>query len=225
MSGHVVGDQRDVDLFLLQFPRRQPRTLQIRPRLVSENGHAFSCFDGGSHYAKRRAVAGGGESAGVAMRQDRRRFAEEHGTVAADALVRFDILGEHRLRLGREIPARVAGAQHPVERPHQIDGRRTRRAQLDCGGIDVVTALCRQRDAEGGRDADGWRAAHDHVANRDRHFMRIAAGNVANLPRQQALIEKLQRLAAPSNRFNLHGVRSERRWLYYEPFPEEQWSG
>src|SRR3954466_5320049 len=40
--------------------------------------------------------------------------------------------------------------------------------------------------------------------------MRIAAGNVVNFPWQQALIEKLQRLAAPSNRFNVHGEAGTR---------------
>ena len=98
MSGHVVGDERDVDVVLLQLPRGESRTLQVRSRFIGEDGDAFARFDGGANDAEGGAVTCGGKRAGVAVRENRRLRAEEFGAEAADAAIRFDVFVEYSLR-------------------------------------------------------------------------------------------------------------------------------
>jgi len=52
------------------------------------------------------------------MRQHRHGTAEQRSSVPADPLVRFDILVKHGHGFGRQIATFIAGAKHPVERPH-----------------------------------------------------------------------------------------------------------
>ena len=150
VPGHAVGDERDVDPLLLKLPRGEPRALQVRPGLVGEDGDALASLDRRADHAEGRAVAGRGERAGVAVREDRGRVAEELGAEAADAAVRGDVFVEHRARLGGQIPPARVNAEHPVERPHQIHRRRARRPQLLGRGGHVVAAHGRERQAERG---------------------------------------------------------------------------
>src|SRR5207253_10553573 len=98
MSGHAVGDQRDVDSVLLQLPRGEPRALKVRTSLISKDGDLFSLLDRRANHAERRAIAGGGQRAGVAMSEHRCAAAEELGAEATDAVVRFEIFAKNSLR-------------------------------------------------------------------------------------------------------------------------------
>ena len=68
---------------LLQLPGGQARALEVRPCLVGEDGHPLAGFDGGADHAEGGAVAAGGESAGIAVGEDRGLRAEELGAVCA----------------------------------------------------------------------------------------------------------------------------------------------
>src|SRR5205823_9591460 len=105
----------------------EPRALQIRTRFVGEDGDALAAFDRRAYDAERRAVAGRGQRAGVAVRKDGGAIAEELGAEAANAVVRCDVFIEHLLRLDDEIAART---QHAIDRPGEIHGGRPRRLQL-----------------------------------------------------------------------------------------------
>ena len=69
-AGHVVGDDRRVDAVLDELPRREPRALQKRARLVGQHGDLLALLGGRADDAERRAVAGGRQRPGVAVRQD-----------------------------------------------------------------------------------------------------------------------------------------------------------
>ena len=70
MAGRDVGDQRGGDAVLHQFPGRQSRALQPRTGLVRVDLDALARLDRRADHAQRRAVAGGRERAGVAVRED-----------------------------------------------------------------------------------------------------------------------------------------------------------
>ena len=70
-SGHIVRDHAYVDVVFPELPRRQSSALQKWPCLVGEDLQAFSAFDGGADHPQGRAVTGGGQRPGVAVRQDR----------------------------------------------------------------------------------------------------------------------------------------------------------
>src|SRR5207237_2101691 len=95
MTGHVVGDQRDVDSILLKLPRREARALQIRPCFVGKYRDVFPLLDGGANDTKRSAVTGRSERAGIAVREHCRGLAEEVGAEAADAVVRLEVLAKN----------------------------------------------------------------------------------------------------------------------------------
>src|SRR5437016_4763173 len=64
---HVVGDDGDRDVVLLELPCREPRALKERTRLARDHLDALPVLDGGADDAEGRAVAGGGERARVAV--------------------------------------------------------------------------------------------------------------------------------------------------------------
>ena len=75
VAAHVVGDQRDGNVVLHQFPSGQPRTLQIRPRFVGDDGDDLALIDRSANHAESRSPnAARRESSGVAVRQDRRNY-------------------------------------------------------------------------------------------------------------------------------------------------------
>ena len=75
--GHALGDDGRRDVIAHEFPGRQPRALQERPRLVGEHLPHLALLRGGANDAERRAVPGGRERAGVAVRQNARVFGHD----------------------------------------------------------------------------------------------------------------------------------------------------
>jgi hypothetical protein len=201
-----------------QLPRREPRALEHRPRLVHPDEGLPSRLDGASHDAERGAVAGRREPAGVAVREDPRPDRDQLRAVGAQAPVRRDVLLEDGLRLadqpGAELGRRQRGVAlrvppHPVERPEQVHGGRPGLREPGDRGLEVgeegvpVTRRARQaceRDAERGRDTDRRGAAHRQRANRVRHLGPDAAVEVHLLPGETPLVQEDQPIPLPADR-------------------------
>src|SRR5438874_858429 len=88
--------------FGAQRSLREPRALQVRPRLAGDDGYLLSLCR--AHDAKRRAMARGGERTGVAMGHDARACRNELGPAFAERPVCRHILLIDGARLGFEIP-------------------------------------------------------------------------------------------------------------------------
>src|SRR4029078_7432486 len=69
---HVVGDDGGVDAVAHQLPGGQPSALYERSGLVGGHSYLFAFFNRAADDAERRAVAGRGERARVAVGQDPR---------------------------------------------------------------------------------------------------------------------------------------------------------
>ena len=72
VTGGVVGDQRHINPFGMQFPSGQSGTLQQRAGLVCQHPHPLALCNGGANHTQGSPVAGGGQRPGVAVRQDQR---------------------------------------------------------------------------------------------------------------------------------------------------------
>ena len=180
-----VDDHRVRDAGRLELPRRQPRTLEQRPRLVDPDVREQIALPRGEQGADSAAVPAGREAARVAVRQRARARAEQPGGVGGHAPAALDLVGVDRARvLGRRIAA------HLVERPAEIDRRRPRLAQHPIGLGQVLPTRGRERIAVGGGDPDRRRAAHHHRPDRVGHLGRRAALDVDLLERQEALVEE-----------------------------------
>ncbi len=216
---HVVGDDGGVDAVAHEFPCGEPGSLQKRPRLVSEHNDCLALLDGTANDTERRAVAGRGQCAGIAVRQDARvgghhRCAEcAHGAAARDVLVMnqlrvtveaiFDLLDRLAdLRAGGKRPL------HPIDRPEQIDGGRTRAGHQLADVVELRGELLRpgrlafpdpDRDAHGRRHADGWRAANDHRLDGACHLSGRLAAHVDLLRGQLALVDHHDDIVFPGD--------------------------
>ena len=107
---HVVGDDGRVDAVAHQFPGREPRALQDGPRLVGEDRYRAALLDGAANHAERGAVAGRGQRARVAVREDAGLLRDEGAAEAADGAAAGDILVMDGLRLGQHQLAQVLDA-------------------------------------------------------------------------------------------------------------------
>ena len=95
---------------VLQFPDRQPRALQERPRLVREDVDVLARFHRRADHAERGAVSGGRQRAGVAMRQHRPAVGNQRRAMPADRAVDLDIFLAHQLRFGDQAIANLLPA-------------------------------------------------------------------------------------------------------------------
>ncbi len=70
-------------------------------RLVHPHERHLALRVGGADHAERGAVAGGGQSAGVAVGEDARASGHQRGAVVAHGAVGADVFLTNRLRLGQ----------------------------------------------------------------------------------------------------------------------------
>ena len=104
--------------------------------------------------AERRAPAAAGhEPAGVADRQQTPRVGELGAAVLADHPARLEVLLEDRPRLG----LRVGGGEHAVDRPREVDRRRTCGADHR-GALLAAAGVRGEHHAERAADPDRRRA-------------------------------------------------------------------
>ncbi|OQA09143.1 MAG: hypothetical protein BWY65_01212 [Firmicutes bacterium ADurb.Bin373] len=66
-TGHIIGDQRYRYVFLQQLQSCQPGALQQGPCFIGVNAYIFTRVTGCPDDSQRGAIAGGGQSARVAM--------------------------------------------------------------------------------------------------------------------------------------------------------------
>ena len=91
VAGHVVGDERGGNAVLLQFPDGEARALQEGAGFIGEDVDGFAGFDGGADHAERGAVSGGGQRAGVAVREHGLAVGNQRRAVAADGAADGDV--------------------------------------------------------------------------------------------------------------------------------------
>src|SRR5207302_350453 len=123
----------------------------------------------------------------------------------ADRPIRRQVLLVDRLGLGLEI----LRALHAIERPEEIHRGRPALAQHRVG----LGRAFAEHDAEGGGAADRRRAAHHHVTDCLRDLLGRAAGDVDLLVGEEALVQKLEAVAAPADRFDRLGFLQTTRSL------------
>ena len=90
---------------LQQLPRRQPRALEKRARLVGEDGDALALLHRGADDAERRAVARRGQRTGVAVREHAPAVRHDLGAETAHGPAAGDVFVVNQARLALE-PAR-----------------------------------------------------------------------------------------------------------------------
>ena len=191
----------------LQLPGRQARALEQRPRLVDEDVDALSLLVRRANDGQRRAVAGGGEGAGVAVGEDGRAGGDEVGAKAAYGPARFDLLLMDALRLRAAQPPpspRVlstrgpppsrgpaptpgsppsAGSSGAAPPPLRISANRP------AASVDELRCGC-QSQAVGRGHAERRRAANAQLADRLRQRRAVVDLDVRLVGRQARLIEE-----------------------------------
>ena len=83
-AGHVVGDQRSRNPVLHQLPGGQAGSLQPGAGLVGKDLDLLAGFVGGADDSQGGTVTGRGQSAGIAVGQDRGPFRDQGGAPFAD---------------------------------------------------------------------------------------------------------------------------------------------
>ena len=204
MSRHVVGDEGGGDVVLLQFPNGETCALQERAGLIGEDIHFLAGFDGRADHTQRGAVTGGGQRAGIAVREHRFAVGYQVGSVAPDGLVDGDILQPDLLGFRgqsladfRERPAAqgLVELPHAVDGPEQVDGGRAGARQRFADAIHLRVEIASiglrhaQRHSHGGRHADGRRAANHHAADGRGDIFISPAGDVFFVQWQARLID------------------------------------
>ncbi len=228
VAGHVVGDQSGGDVIVLQFPDGEARALQEWTRFVGEDVDLLAGSDGGANYAERRSVAGSGEGARVAMREDGFAIRDERRAVSADAFVDGDVIEADLLRFGDELRAdffqglrlkvRVEAA-HAFDGPEKIDRGGTRTGQGVADFIELGRSFCllhSERDSHGGCDSDCGRAANDHGADGFGHLLVIGAGDIVFFARETSLIDHHDAGTGPLNGLDhmvLFCTRNAANWV------------
>ena len=95
VSGHVVGNYGDWNIVFCQFPRRQSRALQKRPRFVGDYGHAFTGITRATNHPERSAIiTGGGQRSGVAVRQHGGAIGNKIGAMTSNSAIGLDVFLE-----------------------------------------------------------------------------------------------------------------------------------
>ena len=116
-SGHALGDDRGVDALAHQLPRGQARALQERTRLVGDDRDPLALLDGRADHAERRAVAGRGQRAGVAVREHAGAVGHHRRAVPAHRPAVGDVLVVNRPRFPLEPVGDLVGRLRPPAPP------------------------------------------------------------------------------------------------------------
>lgn len=189
---HAVGQQLDRYVVARQLPRRQPRALQVRPRLVGEHQTELAQRRGCTDDTERGADAAGRERARVAVGQHASAIGQQRRAELAHRDACGDIVAVQLPRgVERLLERRRAGDRdHALDGPAQVDRGRSRGRKLGRRRVDVSVPL-REHDAVRSRDADRGRAADDHVADRSRDVERAGRDDVDLFVREAALVEEV----------------------------------
>ena len=113
--------------------------------------------------------------------------------MTADRLAAHDLLQVDATGLGGE-RTRIALARgdqcgHPVDRPGEVDGRRTRAPQLGDRRRQLARGACREGDPHGPRDADQRGTPHRESMDRFGDLLPLGGARMQDPSRQQRLVE------------------------------------
>ena len=183
----------------------------------------FPGFVGGADDAQRRAVAGRGQAAGIAVGKDGGPFPDNGGTVGADRpadrqVFLFDadrLLPEDFADAFRSLfPVGFGHPLHPLDGPEEVHRRRAGRGHdvADIGellekrfvgvGDDVAGA---QGDPHGRGHADGRGPTDHHAADRFGHALEIAVFVVDLFAGKPGLVDHDDLVVAPFYGSKRHG--------------------
>ncbi len=222
MGGRRVDVQRGRHAIAQQLPGGQARTLQPGAGFVHVDALHQPVEMRRADDTERGAETAGRQGTGVAVSKQVLRIAlmatNEVDTELRHGQIGLPIALMYRDGLGLQRRARILAwleafetFAHLIQRPEQIDRRGTRcgkERDIFLQRLPPITtgrhACTGSQDQRIGRtDADGRRAAHDHVAN----GVGDRSGRIAAVPdlfgRQLALIEQAQAIAMPLDRFHL----------------------
>ncbi len=163
---------------------------------------------------------------------DGRAVREQLAAEAPEAAVGFDVLVEDALRLLDELTLDLVGLvrlglgaaeafAHALDGPEEVDGRGPGRAHQLAVVVEVLfevgdrsaDGLPRaERDAHRRRDADGRRAADDHLLDGVGHLLAGAEGKILLLVRQEALVDHAHALVRPFDGLNHLALVSFGKW-------------
>ena len=188
VADHVVRDEGEGNVVLMQLPGSEPRALQIRPRFGNQHFDSITALDSHSNHAERCADSTGGESAGVTLRHHAAGLGHELGAEAANSLVGFTaflvedsgLFNESRSESSESFWVVACGtggefieaALESLDGPEQIDsggtGARNRVAnrgefRAHLGESICLGALDAKGDTHRGGDTNCGSAANDHV--------------------------------------------------------------
>ena len=223
-GGHI-GEQRVRDAGLGQLPGRQPGALEVGPRLVDPDVDRATGMVRRLDDAERGPVLAAGQRPGVAVGQDadravvarRQDLQPELGqpAVVGGRLEDDRVgLGAHRSRdrvavLGQLPDLGVAG-QDALDRPAQVDRRRTRvdervrrrRGSSPCArtGRPSALGLGAHRQPDGRDLADRRGAANDHLADRVGDLAGRAARVLDERVGEAALVDQVEDAAVLAER-------------------------
>ena len=210
-GGHVVAEDGGGDVVLHELPGGEAGSLKEGAGLVGEDVDLVAALDGGTDDAEGRAVAAGGEGAGVAMGEDGAFFGKEGCAVGAHLLAGGDVFVVHAPGLGDdggfdignggifcdELHVETADL---FDAPEEVDGGGAGFGEGLCDDCDLFgegreggrgAAVDADGHAHGGRDADGWGAADDHIANDGSDLLVIGGEDVGLLEGELGLVEEV----------------------------------
>lgn len=206
VSRHIIRDDLHGNSVMLQFPRREPCSLQERTSLIRENIDLLSRIHRGADHSQGRPISCGGESARITMRQDRLSIRNQPGAISPDFFTNRDILAPDLLRFfdqSRDVAVRSrVQTPHALDRPEKIHRRGPRRGKRRADRFEILAVLHAQRHPHRRCDADCRSAANGHVANRLSHLLVRPARDENLLSRQQALIDHHYARVCPHNGFD-----------------------
>ena len=165
-------------------------------------------------HSQRCAVAAGGKRPGIAVGQNRKRFAGIH---VGQCIIRHSQIGgqvvlmDLNCRFGEALYRLLQGMTlrkhlfHFLQRPEQVHRRWPGGRQFANGLLDLrfpVTATsvpgCKGNTVRGA-DSDRWRPTHHHIADTLSHPGGALQRNPVFLVRQQPLIQQFKTSAMPAN--------------------------
>ena len=182
-GSHVVAKDGGGNAVVHELPRGEAGALQERPRFIGVDMDLVALLDGGADDAERRAVATGGQGAGIAVGEDAAGAGQQccsmgtHAAAGGNVFVVHaqgfsDERGSDAVRCGSGSSGLLGeAALHALDGPEEIDGGGAGGGEgaahrLELGGqrgdVGGVAGFHAKSKAHSGRDADGRRATNDH---------------------------------------------------------------
>src|SRR6202166_4741711 len=219
-SSHVVGNHRGRNAVFHQLPRRQPRPLQKRPRLIRVDVNLLPRFHRRANHAQRRPITSCRERPSVAVRQHSTFTWHQRRALPPHRLVRGNIFRMHAFALFDQRLFNLCHRTHPQSfelllhtrnRPKQIHRRRPRcthvvadrvELALEISNVLRLRRLHSQRNPHGRRHPNRRRSAHHHRPDCVRHLLVRLASEIGFFRRQLRLVDEAHALLRPFKRVN-----------------------